>query len=90
MCLNIGTPNNHHFPFGTNGKVVVLGVQILKHFRVSTLWYIVIYIFGISVERKTPVPTGIIPFSRLGGFNANLGSAEIFFATKERGPHYKW
>ena len=18
MCLNIGTPNNHHFPFGTN------------------------------------------------------------------------
>ena len=33
MCLNIGTPNNHHFPFGTNGKVVVLGVQILKQFR---------------------------------------------------------
>ena len=22
------------FPFGTNGKVVVLGVPILKHFRV--------------------------------------------------------
>ena len=20
MYLNIGTPNNHHFPFGTNGK----------------------------------------------------------------------
>ena len=34
MNLNIGTPNNHHFPFGTNGKVVVLGVPILKHFRV--------------------------------------------------------
>ena len=34
MCLNIGTPNKHHFPFGTNGKVVVLGVPILKHFRV--------------------------------------------------------
>ena len=36
MCLNIETPtgNNHHFPFGTNGKVVVLGVPILKHFRV--------------------------------------------------------
>ena len=34
MCLNIGTPNNHHFPFGTNEKVVVLGVPILKHFRV--------------------------------------------------------
>ena len=34
MCLNIGTTNYHHFPCGTNGKVVVLGVQILKHFRV--------------------------------------------------------
>ena len=35
MCLNIGTPNNHHFPFGENGKVVVLDVPILKHFRVN-------------------------------------------------------
>ena len=34
MCLNIGTAKNHHFPFGTNGKVVVLGDPILKHFRV--------------------------------------------------------
>ena len=34
MCLSIGTPNNRHFLFGTNGKVVVLGVPILKHFRV--------------------------------------------------------
>ena len=34
MCLNTGTPNNHHFPIGANGKVVVLGVPILKHFRV--------------------------------------------------------
>ena len=34
MCSIIGTPNNHHFPFGTNGIVVVLGVPILKHFRV--------------------------------------------------------
>ena len=32
MCLNIKTPNNPHF--GTNGKVVVLGVPIFKHFRV--------------------------------------------------------
>ena len=34
MCLNIGTPNNHYFPFGTNENVEVLGVPILKHFRV--------------------------------------------------------
>ena len=36
MYLNIGTPNNHHSPFGTNGEAVVVGVPILKHFRV--LW----------------------------------------------------
>ena len=34
MCINIGTPNNHHFPIGTNGKVVMLSVPILKHFRI--------------------------------------------------------
>ena len=34
MCLNIGTLRNYHFPFGTNGKVVVLDVPILKHLRV--------------------------------------------------------
>ena len=34
MSLNIGTPKNHHFPFVRNGKVVVLGVPIFKHFRV--------------------------------------------------------
>ena len=39
MCLNIGTPDKHHFPFGTNGKVVVLGVPILKYFRVCTHYY---------------------------------------------------
>ena len=38
MCSNIGTPNNHHFPFGTNGKIAVLGVPILKHFRVVHLF----------------------------------------------------
>ena len=44
MCLNIGIPKNHYFPFGTNGKVVVLGVPILKHFRV-------IYNFIVSALR---------------------------------------
>ena len=37
MYLNTGIPNNHHFPFRTNGKVVVLGVPILKHFTVCIL-----------------------------------------------------
>ena len=34
MCLNIGTPKNINFPFETNGKFMILGVPILKHFRV--------------------------------------------------------
>ena len=33
MCLNIGTPKIIDFPFGTNGKLMVFGVPILKHFR---------------------------------------------------------
>ena len=47
MCLNIGTTNYHHFPFGTNGKVVVLGVPILKHFRVYQ------FLFAISLMLRT-------------------------------------
>ena len=34
MCLNIGTPNDHHFQFGTNVKVGILGVPVLTHFRI--------------------------------------------------------
>ena len=37
MCLNTGTPKIINFPFGTNGKLMVLGVPIFKHFRVSIL-----------------------------------------------------
>ena len=32
---NIGTPKTINFPFGTNGKLMVLSAPILKHFRVS-------------------------------------------------------
>ena len=35
LCSNSGTPKKHHFSFGTFGKVVMLGVTILKHFRVK-------------------------------------------------------
>ena len=34
VCLTIGKPKNINFPFGTNGKIMVLGVPILKNFRV--------------------------------------------------------
>ena len=30
-CLNIGTPKNINFPFVPNGKLMILGVQILEH-----------------------------------------------------------
>ena len=33
MCLNIGTPKDHHFSFGTNEKVVVVSQYL------STLGY---------------------------------------------------
>ena len=35
MCLNIGTPKNINFSFETNGKLMALGVPILKHSRVN-------------------------------------------------------
>ena len=34
MCLNAGTHKTVNVPFETNGKLMVLGVPILKHFRV--------------------------------------------------------
>ena len=37
MCLNTGTPKNINFSFETNGKLMALGVPILKHFRVHHL-----------------------------------------------------
>ena len=34
-CLNIGTPNTINFPFGPNGKFMVIRVPILQHIRVN-------------------------------------------------------
>ena len=34
MCLNTETPKNINFSLETNGKLMALGVPILKHFRV--------------------------------------------------------
>ena len=36
MCLNIGTPKIINFPFGTNGKLMVLGVPVFKHLGLKT------------------------------------------------------
>ena len=35
MCLNTGSPKSINYPFGTNGKLMGLGVPILEHFRVT-------------------------------------------------------
>ena len=37
MCLNTGTPKNINFSLETNGKLMALGVPILKHLRVLLL-----------------------------------------------------
>ena len=36
-CLGIGTPKTLNFPFVPNGKLMVLGVPIFKHFRVLAI-----------------------------------------------------
>ena len=57
MCSNIGTPKTINFPFGTNGKLMVLDVPILKHFRVfmamvpSNLNFAFFFFFFINLER---------------------------------------
>ena len=38
MCLNTGTPKTINFPFVPNGKLMVLGVPIFKHFRVFKMY----------------------------------------------------
>ena len=38
MCLNIGTPNNHHFPFGTN-KGETVGPVKLSCNSTESYWY---------------------------------------------------
>ena len=34
MCPNFGTPKRINFPFGRNGKLIILGVPILKNIMV--------------------------------------------------------
>ena len=57
MYLNIGTGNNHHSAFGTNGKVVVLGVPILKHFRVPIYLFVIYIIYMNGYLKLFLLPT---------------------------------
>ena len=34
ICLNYGTPKTINFPFGTNGKLIMLDVLICKNFQI--------------------------------------------------------
>ena len=62
MCLNIETPKNINFPLETNGKLMVLGVPILKHFRV--LMHVFSKLFAVFLaasflhmsQLRVPVP----------------------------------
>ena len=38
LCLIFGIPRIINFPFGTNGKLIILGVPILKHLRVFVMF----------------------------------------------------
>ena len=48
MCLNIGTPKTINFPFETNGKLMILGVPILKQFRVNPHQILAVLQFHVS------------------------------------------
>ena len=65
-CLNIGTPKNHHSSLRTNGKVVVLGVPILKHIRVAIVhlffhifFFVLFFFFFFFSEILATVQTQI-------------------------------
>ena len=49
MCLDIGTPKTIDVLFGTNGKLTVLGVLILKHIAVE-FWMAKNYSFSFLIE----------------------------------------
>ena len=51
MCLNIGTPNNHHFPFGTNGKVVAL-VVLIPYLSTLGVWKILKFHTMLNGNKK--------------------------------------
>ena len=52
MCLNTEVPKTNLFSFVTNGKVMVLGVPILKHFRVLVDSHIM-GVFGMNQSDVT-------------------------------------
>ena len=55
MCLNFGTLKIINFPFGTNGKLIVLGVPILTHIMVVTLLQNSIEYFYVYGKGPGPV-----------------------------------
>ena len=102
MCLNIGTPKNHHYSSGTNGKVVVLGVPILKHFRVFIekrsyleLWFtelIASIKYGLSaVNLSSHIKLCICEFiGRNSGTPGTRSYCGIFFLLESIGYDPSW
>ena len=67
MCSNVGTPKIINFSFGTNGKLMILGVPIFKHFRVvqtnhgiTVTKFIKCYLFKSTRNDQDPVVQSIV------------------------------
>ena len=72
MCSNIGTPNNHHFPFGTNGKVVVLGVPILKH----SCFIFLLFLGKLEYQAQSPDEGALVSAARNFGYVFKVSSED--------------
>ena len=73
MCSNIGTSKNINFPFGTNGKLIVLDVPILKHFRVLLFLLLLIQEGSCQLLAKVcALSTGSKPAQEKDGYRNNF------------------
>ena len=64
MFLNTGTPKKNNFSFEANGKLMALGVPILKHFRVITLKTSTKYNFMPPTQKDTMFSSKLKPINR--------------------------
>ena len=55
MCLNIGTSKTINFPSGTNGKLMVLGVQYLSTLgNVMIIWGFLVFVM-VLIKTKARI-----------------------------------
>ena len=51
MCFKLGHLQSINYPFGTNGKLMVLGVPILNHLRVDS--WVKCNTFNLSITEES-------------------------------------